>query len=59
MSFDCKYKVKDGQCLKIKKECSPGDKGCILHGKFEFPFKEETVKQKKSSCSLQDVSETP
>lgn len=47
MSFDCKYKIKDGLCLRLKKECSPGEKGCILYGKFEFPFKDDKDNKKK------------
>ena len=49
MSFDCKYKVKDGQCYRLKKECSPGDKGCILYGKYDFPLKEKKDDKKKKS----------
>jgi hypothetical protein len=45
MSFDCKYKVKNGQCLRLKRECSPGEKGCVLYGKFDFPFKDEKEKK--------------
>ncbi len=50
MSFDCKYKAKDNQCLRLKVECSPGIKGCVLHGKYVFPFKDEDnnlIKTKK------------
>jgi len=39
MSWDCKYKVENNKCRRLKRECSPGDKGCILYGKFDFPFK--------------------
>ena len=51
MSFDCKYKAKDYQCLRLKRECSPGVKGCVLHGKYVFPFKddEDTKKKKKKT----------
>jgi hypothetical protein len=49
MSFDCKYKVKNNQCHRLKKECSPGEKGCILHGKYDFPLKENKDKGKKES----------
>ena len=41
MSFDCKYKAKDYHCLRLKVKCSPGMKGCVLHGKYVFPFKDE------------------
>ncbi len=41
MSFDCKYKAKNYQCLRLNKMCSPGIPGCVLHGRYFFPFKEE------------------
>ncbi len=41
MSFDCKYKGKNYQCLRLNKMCSPGIPGCVLHGRYIFPFKEE------------------
>lgn len=47
MSFDCKYKMIGGQCHRLKKECNPGEKGCILYGKFEFPFKDEEKEKEK------------
>ena len=48
MSFDCKYKAKDYQCIRLKIECSPGIKGCVLNGRYVFPFKEEKTKDKKT-----------
>jgi hypothetical protein len=47
MSFDCKYKAKDYQCLRLNRKCSPGIKGCILYGKYVFAFQEEEKKEKK------------
>jgi len=47
MSFDCKYKAKDYQCLRLNRECSPGIKGCVLYGRFVFPFKEEDKDKSK------------
>ena len=53
MSFDCKYKAKDYQCLRLKVECSPGIKGCVLYGKYVFPFKEdEDIKEKDRKKDL-------
>ncbi len=49
MSFDCKYKAKDYQCLRLKTECSPGIKGCVLNGRYVFPFKEEDDKNKNKN----------
>ncbi len=37
MSWDCQHKLENNQCDRLKKECSPGKKGCVLHGKFAFP----------------------
>ncbi|MBN2656208.1 MAG: hypothetical protein JXR86_04050 [Spirochaetales bacterium] len=45
MSFDCQFKIRDGQCRRINKECNPGVKGCILYGRFSFPLKEEEGKK--------------
>ena len=45
MSFDCKYKAKNYQCLRLKIECSPGIKGCVLYGRYIFPFKDEEIKK--------------
>lgn len=49
MSFDCQFKIKDGFCRRIKRECEPGVKGCILYGRFSFPLKEEEEKEKEKS----------
>ena len=55
MSFDCKYKAKDYQCLRLKVECSPGITGCVLNGRYVFPFKEEEnrerMKKKKDNTN--------
>lgn len=40
MSFDCQFKVKDGFCRRLKIDCEPGVKGCILYGRFTIPFNE-------------------
>lgn len=41
MSFDCQFKVQDGFCRRINRQCNPGEKGCILYGRFTFPFRDE------------------
>jgi len=52
MSFDCKYKAKDYQCLRLKIECSPGVKGCVLNGRYVFPFKEDDMEKKDIKSKL-------
>ncbi len=31
---------KQGMCERIKRECDPGDKGCVLYGKAKFASQE-------------------
>jgi hypothetical protein len=35
--WQCRYLV-EGRCELRRKGCDPGDKGCILKGRFEFPL---------------------
>jgi hypothetical protein len=35
MSWECSHLV-DKKCNLLKKECSPGQKGCVLYGKAKF-----------------------
>ncbi|MBF0355602.1 MAG: hypothetical protein HQL43_10250 [Alphaproteobacteria bacterium] len=61
--WGCPHESK-GQCEKVKgKDCSPGMRGCILHGRFRFVSPEknapETVRkrlreQKKTKLSCED-----
>lgn len=34
-SFACPHYVNE-LCVKLNKPCDPGDKGCVLYGKFVF-----------------------
>lgn len=57
MSFDCQFKIKDGHCRRINKECNPGVKGCILYGRFSFPLKNENDSEKKrirKNCTVDE-----
>ena len=40
MSWECKY-LRETFCDKRKKECCPGDAGCVLYGKFVFPLRDD------------------
>jgi len=40
--WDCKYRRSaDDFCTRRKTRCFPGGIGCVLEGKYEFPFREE------------------
>jgi hypothetical protein len=44
MSWECKY-LRETFCDKRKKECCPGDAGCVLYGKYTFPLREAAEKE--------------
>jgi hypothetical protein len=45
--WGCPYHL-TGKCRKLKmRECDPGIKGCVLHGKYNFPLNEKKNKKKK------------
>lgn len=57
-SFACPHydTTKDG-CLRLKTDCVPGRRGCVLHGKSVFAFSaeeriREREKEKKSKPSV-------
>ncbi len=35
--WSCPYQTKDMQCQRVKIECDPGMKGCVLRGKVVSP----------------------
>lgn len=37
--WDCKYRKLDDSCLRRKAGCFVGGVGCVLKGKYEFPFR--------------------
>jgi hypothetical protein len=52
-SFACPHydTTKDG-CLRLKADCVPGRRGCVLRGKSVFAFSaEERVRDKKAKKS--------
>jgi hypothetical protein len=53
--WGCRYQV-DEQCLRLLRECRPGQPGCVLHGKVTFlrdleaqPKPETAIAPKKSA----------
>ena len=47
MSWECRYLYKD-YCRKRGKDCVPGEPGCVLYGKYEFPFAGKTGTDERS-----------
>ena len=47
MSWECRY-LNETHCNKRNKECTPGDRGCVLEGRFFFPFDDAKNKPKGS-----------
>lgn len=43
MTWECRHLLR-GQCMLRQCECVPGDKGCVLRGRYEFPLKPEIPK---------------
>ena len=39
MRYECRH-LRNTFCNKRKKECDPGAPGCVLRGRFVFPFSE-------------------
>lgn len=37
MTWECRHLFR-GECMLRKCECVPGEKGCVLRGRYEFPL---------------------
>ena len=44
MSYECRY-LRGTFCDKRKRECDPGEPGCVLRGRVSFPLKEDSSKK--------------
>ena len=40
-----------GACVRLKQQCNPGMKGCILHGRFRFADPSKNRKRPAASGS--------
>ncbi|MDR2790522.1 MAG: hypothetical protein LBB59_06060 [Campylobacteraceae bacterium] len=50
-SWECSHLI-DKKCELLKKECMPGEKGCVLYGKAKFAnasYLNETYKKRAKS----------
>ncbi|MDD3324010.1 MAG: hypothetical protein PHN38_02650 [Sulfurospirillaceae bacterium] len=57
--WSCPKEV-DGICIAIKKECDPGDKGCVLYGKVKFACEETPSNEafeKKMERKMKEMGE--
>ena len=50
MTWECRHLLR-GQCMLRNCECVPGDKGCVLRGRYEFPLRDEVPKPKPKAPS--------
>ena len=46
MSWECHF-LDGTHCNRRNKECDPGDRGCVLEGKFYFLFDERKNQLRK------------
>lgn len=42
-TWSCPHQTGDYFCLRVKKTCEPGMKGCVLRGKVHFAKDEEPI----------------
>lgn len=56
MTWECRYLFR-GECTLRKCECVPGEKGCVLRGRYEFPLDDTKPKPKprKAAPKKKDV----
>lgn len=55
MSWECRYLMND-HCERRDKPCDPGAPGCVLQGKYHFPFDDNKNARSKR---IKDSSENP
>lgn len=53
MSWECKY-LRETFCDKRKKECCPGDAGCVLYRKYVFPLRDAADGKAGKKASKKD-----
>lgn len=42
-SWSCPYQTTDYYCQRVKRDCVPGMKGCVLRGKVRFASDDEDL----------------
>lgn len=45
MTWECRHLFR-GDCVLRKMPCVPGEKGCVLRGRYEFPLNDSLPKPK-------------
>ncbi|MEK6563399.1 MAG: DUF2249 domain-containing protein [Candidatus Omnitrophota bacterium] len=61
MSWSCQYEVK-GSCKRLKRDCRPGMKGCVLDQKAEFisfETDEKEVQAMAEKVEILDLRQMP
>ena len=68
MSFSCPhFRPDDDYCVRLKTDCVPGRRGCVLEGKSVFAVpaeqrvreREEEKRREKFAASFNATSRTP
>lgn len=52
MSFYCKHTGPNYHCYRLNKRCAPGEKGCVIYGKYIMPFKDDSNDDAKKSSEI-------
>ena len=57
MSWGCPHQRGDYTCARLKRECRPGAKGCVLDGRFVFAGEneEENIMEKVEKLDLRSI----
>ncbi len=61
MSFACPHFCPDeDHCLRLKTDCVPGRRGCVLEGKAEFAVPaEQRVREREEEKRLAKLADLP
>jgi hypothetical protein len=61
MSFSCPhFRPDDDHCLRLKTDCVPGRRGCVLEGKTEFAVPaEQRVREREAQKRREKLAELP
>jgi hypothetical protein len=57
--WSCPYQTKDMQCQRVKIDCKPGMKGCVLRGKVVFAQDDPPLDPPKKSSKPRKTKRKP
>lgn len=53
--WSCPHQTGDYYCQRVKTDCVPGMKGCVLRGKVRFAVEEEFIPSPRQEQELKKV----